>query len=390
MIDVVGGTYVEAIRDEHRETIAGSGLRAAQYLGADLGSFFTVLSDYELDVVLASLGSSDTTMFTRRDTRITFAYSTPVSAPVCSGAGEHHDLTYEGNTVVVYGMVDAKPQIRASLCVLDPQHSYDLKEIQSLDVDELHVVLNHKEARNILQSSSTAEQLATDLRQAADCVSVVVKCGALGAFVATEDGCERIPVFPSSRVRPIGSGDVFTAAYGLAVSRGIDAKASARTASIAVYRYCSTGQIEHAELTEPDRALYPPDSVPAVYLAASFASISQRWLVDTATRAIEDIGGDCFSPLRDVGAYTGDANKTFEADRQGIEACQSLLLLIDGARTGPLVEAGIAAELGRPVVIFTEDPAIDRFTMLRGAGAQVFSDLSTAVYNSIWAAIEHQ
>ena len=164
------------------------------------------------------------------------------------------------------------------------------------------------------------------------------------------------------------------------------ASEAALEASVAVQRYCLSGQTQHSPeaLVRPP-GLGPPTRPPTVYLAASFATITQRWLLDTSRRAIRNVGGRCFSPLHDVGPYMGDAVATYRSDSEGIRNADSLLLLLDESRTGPLVEAGIAAELGTPIVVLCEEPDNERFTMLRGAGASIHKDLATAIYRSIWS-----
>ena len=71
---------------------------------------------------------------------------------------------------------------------------------------------------------------------------------------------------------------------------------------------------------------------------------------------------------------------TAQQDLDALDACDSLVLLADVARTGPFFEAGWASRIGLPVVVVSSDKDEGRYTMLRGTGACVIDDLSTAVY----------
>jgi nucleoside 2-deoxyribosyltransferase len=79
-----------------------------------------------------------------------------------------------------------------------------------------------------------------------------------------------------------------------------------------------------------------------------------------------------------------DAEVTADADLEGLESCDSILLLADEARTGPFFEAGWATKLKIPIVVASSDSDSTRFTMLRGTGARIVTDLSAAVYHAVW------
>ena len=128
---------------------------------------------------------------------------------------------------------------------------------------------------------------------------------------------------------------------------------------------------------------------PTVYVAASFANAEQRWSASTIADGICDIGGISLYPLRDLGQKR-EATSTARADLEGLDCCDAMVLLADVARTGPFFEAGWATCRGLPIVVMNSDSDPDRYTMLRGTGAESVSDLSTAAYRSVWAAAEHR
>ena len=122
---------------------------------------------------------------------------------------------------------------------------------------------------------------------------------------------------------------------------------------------------------------------PRVYLAGPFFDLPQRWLVEFAKRSLVGLGAEVFSPLHDVG--TG-GDEVAAADLEGLSGCGAVLALVDGWDAGTVFECGWASRAGIPVIAFAADPSSEEAKMLVGDGAEMHSDLSSAVYRSIWAA----
>jgi nucleoside 2-deoxyribosyltransferase len=163
--------------------------------------------------------------------------------------------------------------------------------------------------------------------------------------------------------------------------------ASERTAGYCATR--QTGQVAVRPLLE--FAAPSVDTIsnpPTVYVAASHHTPEQRWSARTVAHGIDDVGGRSLYPLRDIGPVRDQA-VTAGADLEALAACGSVLVLADLARAGPFFEAGWATHAGIPVVVASSDVDPTRFTMLRGSGATVTNDLTTAVYNSVWWAMGH-
>ena len=117
-------------------------------------------------------------------------------------------------------------------------------------------------------------------------------------------------------------------------------------------------------------------------MAGPFFSLGERWLVETARQGLLDLGAEVFSPLHDVGSGGDEVAKK---DLAALRRCKSMLALLDHGDRGTVYEAGFARAQGLDVVGFANDPTANSLKMLRGTGVKVYSDLSTAVYNSVWA-----
>ena len=223
----------------------------------------------------------------------------------------------------------------------------------------------------------------------------MVKAGALGALVfRAGEQVEGIPALITPKVFPIGSGDVFTAALAMHYFENGDLAAAAHFASRTTAGYVTTKHLGPVNLDGVAMETVPPtvhsvQNPPWVYVAASFANPEQRWSGRVVDSGIDDIGGRSLYPLREVGEKE-DAEVTARADLENLDRCDALVLLADVARTGPFFEAGWATSHGLPVVVMNSDPNPDRYTMLDGTGAKLESDLATAAYRAVWAALEHR
>lgn len=392
---VVGGAYDEASADPPLDWTFGSGVRAAAVAGERCESLVTVADPECLARIQAVLGATKVD-YAPRTGPIRFTYETPLSAPNRSLLPADVGLELPevvGGDAVVFGMVEATPRVSVSRAVVDPQHSLSLDAIRAgVTADDLVVVANVHEVRHLGGDLSVASAANTVLRET-QASTVIVKAGAAGAIVLTRDEVVGVPAIPTSVVWPIGSGDVFTAAFALAYFDGSSAVAAANMASQRAAGYCATRQVGAVALPAlfevPAPTVDALQNPPLVYVAASFDTPEQRWSARTAARGIDDVGGKSFYPLRDVGPVR-DQTVTAEADLDALAGCASVLVLADAARTGPFFEAGWATRAGIPIVVASSDPDPTRFTMLRGSGATIVRDLSTAVYHSIWLGLRQR
>jgi nucleoside 2-deoxyribosyltransferase len=135
-----------------------------------------------------------------------------------------------------------------------------------------------------------------------------------------------------------------------------------------------------------DGTAHPAKTGRAVYLAGPFFTVAERWLVDLCRSAL---GPHVFSPLHDVGLRRVEdpAAEIAVADLEGLRKCDSVLALIDRSDPGTIFETGwaTAAEIG--VVAYGEMLEKSAITMIEGSGGAIIGDLSTAVYQAVWAAM---
>lgn len=400
---VVGGTYAETvICPGHRDDASGSGMRAAAALtgSASLVSCADGITR-EVAEAAAAVYRFDAE-FAERDQPVGFTYFTPVSDPSVEGprARRRGTLAADDSTVLVFGMVEAGSRdVRAERLVLDPQRPRELAAVDAdgLRGDSVAVVLNAAEARGIAGGGTTVENARAVLASAGADV-VVVKDSGRGCVVLTRDGDPvRVGPHPTRNVWPLGSGDVFAAGFAHAWGSGADPVEAARVASSSAAWWCATrrnalppeilaGTPVGELLPDAGPELSVPERPPAVYLAAPFFSLAERWLVETCRSVLSGLGAEVFSPLHDVGR---GGDEVAAEDLAGLERSDSVLALLDGWDPGTVYEAGWAHRHGLPVVGFLNTPGHEGTKMLVGTGADVHMDLSSALYNAVWAGQGH-
>jgi hypothetical protein len=394
---VVGGTYEEICLNPPRPSpddpvLMGSGMRAVLALRGvapeiELRSAIHASARVEAEATLGAFGLRG--VWIDRSEPIRFAYFTPVSPPTIDGRLARADtIEVRDDTVAVFGMLECEaPRITAGTLVFDPQRPKDAAppDLSSFQTDRLAIVANRFEISNLGGNPDPNIAAQAVLKRYGAAV-VVVKMGARGALVVTSDGATWVGARFTASVYPIGSGDVFTAAFAWALGeRRDDPVEAARTASLAAAQWCGNGgsaspfqpESEYQEL--PTRA-----QVPRVYVAGPFFNIAQRWLIDVVRAGLQDIGASTFSPLHDVGR---GGKEVAQKDLAGLDECQSVLAILDGSDPGTFFELGFAT--GKwPIVGYAEIVDTEGWKMIAGTEAEISDDLSTALYHVVWQALE--
>ena len=387
-VTVIGGSYRETCREPSIDRLLGSGVRAAATL-ADLGhdtQLVTCIDDDtsdELTAVAHTLGIRPTDR--TRTEPVTFAYDTPLHHPSTHGSSRGSPLRAEDRAVLGFGMVETHWSANASALVVDPQHATVADLLQRCSADRTAIVLNEHEARRLTGEQDLTATAQALLTSPADVV--VVKQGAVGGLVASADGVETFGAHPTDLVQPLGSGDAFSAGFTHAWAlNDADPATAARFGSKVAAAHSLTGspQVTQTFHCLNDPLPYPTGQWPRVYLAGPFFDLAQRTLIHLARQALLHIGVEVFSPLHDVGR---GGDEVAAADLDGLAGCHSVLALLDGADPGTVFEVGWAAREGIPVVGFADNVDDHEWTMIRGTGTRVASDLSSAVYGAAWAAI---
>jgi len=394
-VRVAGGTYLESCVDPLRSAdVFGSGGRAASYLGPELSEFTSYVDQASLQILKARLDRSASLVIHDRAERLGYRYDTPLSRPQeIQRPADRFAMALTGIDLL-YGMSEVSVEVEADTLVVDPQHSIGFDQLGTSIQGQIHLVLNSAELKRMVASrlsgsgaSSIAESVEV-LGNETELSSIVVKCGALGSLVNDGAASRFVPAYETSRVQPIGSGDVFSAAFALSLRDNSDVENAALVASRTTAHFCETGYLgpsvesDRQPIGSMNHLLRPPK----IYVASSFHNVEQRWITTLATEAIEGLGGSAFSPLRDVGRVQSDSRRVASEDIAGLRDCDAVLLLADSSRSGPHLEAGVAVEREMPIVVYANDADEGDYTMLRGLGASFKTDLATSIYWAIWAA----
>ncbi len=392
---VVGGIYRELCRDPQSEEVFGSGARAAFALSgattpvrlrsvacaedADLARAMGIEMDYE-----------------ERPRPIRFRYDTPISRPThdfLGGLPAPH-LEAEADVVLAFGMLEAKPLVKAQRLVIDPQSPGLTSLGQHMDwsAERLAIVGNQSEILGLAGPPPVPiAEAAERVRVEYEAEVVVAKCGPRGAVLVDELGSTPIPPHPTEDVWPIGSGDVFSALFAWAwgdQERG--AREAANIASLGTATWCSRGPLQ--VVTPEGEIIFPRAEARdvhlhdvRVYLAGPYFNYGERWLVDLMRDGLMDLGAQVFSPFHEVGF--GTPEKVAPADLRGLHECNSVLALLDGVDTGTVFEVGYARANDIPVVGFAARPDSSDLTMLIGTDVPIFSGLAQAAYHAMWAGL---
>jgi nucleoside 2-deoxyribosyltransferase len=385
---IVGGTYREICARPNDQRLRGSGLRAAIALRdvAPDARLYTAVStedQNEVAAVAAAFGLLNVVPVPRT-APVTFSYYTPLSPPAIDGvtARLQGPIEATGDTALYFGLIEEGQDvtIRCQTLVLDPQGETGSLPLEKMSYERLAIVANEREVRRLttIEDSTVAAQT---LRDTFGADAVVVKCGARGSMVIRREGRTLVGPCPTSVVRPIGSGDVFSAAFAHAYGQlGADGVEAARAASNYTAQYVSTAN--EPPIGTPGLDSSVPFGAPvAVYLAGPFFGLGQAWLVDLVHRALRETGATPFSPFHDVGVGGPEVAK---ADLDGLDASTSVLALVDDFDAGTIFEIGYAVRCGKPVVAYLDPRRNEHLTMLEGTGVEVTDDLATAVYRAIW------
>lgn len=396
MIDVIGGTYRESCAFPEFDDIYGSGLRSVMNLltiDPQLDVFYHTCAgprsfDYLEQVCKVFSGLKiDCQTITRTGS---FYYEHPMATPRIFCPSEHITIKAKGESVLVFGMIEADSCIEANWCVYDPQSPVNPRSfIETMSsANHLTIVLNRTEA-SMLTGENDVFKIRDSLFSKEHCECLVLKCGPLGAMVfssAQADGVS-IPSYKTNAVRPIGSGDVFTSAFALNWFKGKDPVASALIASKATAAYCEKGVFIQEPLGDYSPFNYVPrQKKPIVYLAGPFFTLQDTWMINECYQCLCHLELDVFSPLHHIGR--GDANEVAPRDIEGIDKCDIVFALLDHLDSGTLFEIGYAISKQKKVIVYVQNEREEDLKMLLGTGCIIETDFSTALYKTYWEAYE--
>lgn len=397
-LDVVGGTYREVCKEGEWRQLYGSGLRAAAALKHSASiRLHTYVGSSELLLLEAMGATFGIELFPTQIARtIEFSYDHGLSVPLISPP--LHTVTPAGaiqinaDQILRFGMVDGDAIVQGEMVVYDPQSAYSpvLFHANGSTAKRLVVVCNRRESL-LLTGEADVPTAAARLQSLEGAEAVIVKCGSHGAYLVSESGQHHIPAFRTNRIWPIGSGDIFAAAFFACWSKGQAHLDAALTASKATAHYCETRSLPLPSIPG-DLPDYVPLTLrepgdqkrPRVYLAGPFFNMGQRWIVEEARQALADQGLEVFSPFHDIGF--GVAEEVVPADIAALRKADIVLALLDHLDSGTLFEVGYARCLGKPVIGFCQNTPEETLKMLVGTECHVADDFVSAIYHTAWAA----
>lgn len=400
MISVAGGTYLEYCREPAWNELFGSGLRGAialarlgskpklhTFIGADQRAVLEMKADTN-GVEVAATEVAET---------IRFEYLHPLAKPVIEPELVVRDLAIHpqmqmlnASRVLRYGVMEGSSKVTAEMAVYDPQSPSNPRMFgeNGSTAKRLAVVANRSEIKKLTRKK-TPEEACKYLLQEAGAEVVVMKCGADGCWVGTGDQVSRVPAFYTTRVWPIGSGDVFSAAFAHGwMMEGLSPADAALRASRATAHFVETMACpsigDLGQDTRPQLRMLPAEQHKQVYLAGPFFNLAQRWLIEEFRTALLSFGVRVFSPLHEVGR--GESENVYEPDIEGLKQSGVVLACLDGLDPGTLYEVGYAHRHGLPVIAFVSAEREEDLKMPKGGGCRIVKDFATALYWTVWKA----
>lgn len=391
---VAGGTYRErVITTGYDVDLGGSAFRAS--LAAP--STTSLVTAVEPTMTPVLLGAAKTFSLdiddVGRDQSVGFTYLSEFLEPSLQGRSARflRPVALQGDAGLVFGVVEGGSRsIDIARLVYDPQSTDDpaLRVLAEATFDRGVMCANVQEVEAI-GAGATLVESAQAIRAAAGLEAVVVKAGARGCFVVDSRRMEWIGAVPSSTVRKVGSGDIFSASFAHAWTAGADVVDAARIASHATswwvrsevdripehvleFEYRDTSGF--AELANAGRS-------PKIYLAGPFFTAAEYWLVSRCRIFLQHAGADVFSPVHDVGL---GGTEVALKDLEGLAPADAVFAILDGWDPGTLFETGWANRAAIPVVAAASRLDTVNTTMLAGTGAELYTDFTTAMYRAIW------
>lgn len=394
-IDVVGGIYSEFCLEPFWQQVFGSGLRAALSVKG---------LDSQCHVVLHSVTDKNTKLHVNMHygdvldsaivecegaSAIVFSYQNELKPPTYYiKEAVYPKLSVKANNCILFGMLEGTSSVDADFAVYDPQspnRPIPFSQTGSR-ANHLCIVLNEKEAQAWTRKMSDGE-IKDCIFASEKCECLVIKKGASGAIVY--DGSESagivVPVYKTPKVWTIGSGDVFTSAFGYywMIARKSPVEC-ANLASLAVACYSNSRSLDalDAQIGEASFDAHVPNGSGTVYLAGPFFTMAERSFVNECRDVLRDAGLSVFSPFHDVGI--GGPDDVVPQDVDAIRNCKTVFAILDGMDSGTVFEVGYAVALGKKVVILAENETKSHLQMMYGTKCTIVSDFTTAIYTTCW------
>lgn len=403
-IHVVGGVYREYCVHPHWNDIYGSAGRAALAIGTmDTPVVLHSFMDRQAKEVLEGKGvylADFTIKPSSAPQTVRFRYLHDLATPVITDVPQqpYGTLEVKAEKVVRFGMLDGDAKVDAEWAVYDPQNVKEGKPFgeNGSSAKHLALVLNSWEAAHMAgRPNAPASEVAPILAAQQHAEVVIIKMGPQGAYVWTAGQQSQVPAYRTNRVWKVGSGDCFVAhfANGWMAEGRTPADAAAR-ASLATAYYCETQAFVTPQILAglqypaiAPSASYLQNPKRQVYLAGPFFDLAQIWMVEQARMSLTEMGLEVFSPFHDIGL--GSANDVVAKDLEALEKSHIVFAICDGLDAGTIFEIGHARSKNIPVVVYSErHHGGESLKMMEGTNCVLCSDFTTAVYSTLWEAVQ--
>ncbi|HAF32594.1 MULTISPECIES: PfkB family carbohydrate kinase [Sphingobacterium] len=387
-LKIIGGTYYEECLDPLDRKLAGSGLRAACALAnkgieIDFLSFISQKDKELAETICNSFGING--QFIISEETITFSYKHPLSLPTPYGIIENREFSDKREeNLLFYGLKEANIKTESNYVVYDPQNGINFRDTGS-KANHLALILNKKESQLIskLTDETDLELIGKSIIASENAEVVVIKNGSHGALVIEPNSINYVPIFKTTTIWPIGSGDIFSAAFALKwMIERLPAKDAALYASKSTADYCETRVLPIPVNAVERKPLEKLIKQKRIYLAGPFFDMGQRWFINECRNILLEFDNNVFSPLHDSGFGTPESIAPQNID--AIEKSDLIFAILNGKDPGTLFEIGFARALNKRAVIFYENVSQEDLFMLVGTGCECFSDFSTAIYSASW------
>ena len=399
---IVGGIYREMCVFPEDDVIYGSGGRAAAALSdmcpnISLSAFVGNRLRENVEYHAKQVWQTQFNPYPTNET-LSFRYLHGLSKPIISPTPDPHAnvalIEVSDDVVLQFGMLEGKARVHANRVIYDPQNPVHPEMFDHVNstAKALAYVVNASELWR-LTNCQNINDAANQLLAHPSVNVVMVKLGAEGARVYSNDVVETVSAYSTDRVWPIGSGDVFAAVFSYYWGvRRISPKDAALFASRATAIYCNSRKLplisEELECEDfPYHAIQlerlPPKAT--IYIAGPFFTMGQLWMVNEVRETLRNANFGVFSPYHDVGL--GSADQVVEQDITGIENCNAMFAICDGIDAGTFFEIGYAVKKGIPVIALGQETTEESMKMLVGTGCRVFRDVASAIYHAKWAAL---
>lgn len=395
MITVIGGTYREIDYDEIIIDIFGSGFRGAKFL-----------LENNCTVDIQTTGNQETLLFLKENQKVyknlsfhcqeyndiiafkySFSLDQPTIYPNLLNISKTEDLNVQAENIIAYGMLETDFKLCGKKIVYDPQTSIRPNKFSDIGrAEELVYIVNTREAQS-LALSDDMEDIKSFFFETEKATAFIIKNGPYGASLYYKNKEIKIPSYITKNVNKIGSGDIFTSSFGYYwIQKQLSFEESALNASKSTAYYCDKKVfVDVSQLTDFEYAEFESKDITnkQVYLASPFFALSELILIDKIRSAFLEFGVKVFSPFHDIGF--GDDVTIAKKDIEGIENSDIIFCVFDNLDSGTLVESGYSLAKEKKLIGYHRTCEESKLLMLKPGNLKVFSNLTTAIYQTIWS-----